>query len=292
MPSAVALVKAEYPFDIALQDRAAQFLKNIEQMLRNKEGADKLVTDFVHSSVLLTQFLAFLKATSISLNSKLSFEDKSTIYNSLVTLVKAEYPFDNALQDRAAQFLKILEPKWGDFEEVDKFVTDLVPSSARSPSGFVNSILTLVSSPHSTVVVAALSLLRNVIALSSQLFLCRLDETNLISNVLATVQPHTLPVAGNETMFNRQVDIISFLANLALPRSLEELGITATVDTLNWPVKLCPGVRRLVKYYYVFTNKINEHIHLYLSNHERIIRRGSIRVAISIKTLLQREFKR
>ncbi|KAK2944213.1 hypothetical protein BLNAU_20882 [Blattamonas nauphoetae] len=165
--------------------------------------------------------------------SELSFEEKSAIYCSLVSLVKEEYPFDKTLQDRAAQFLKILEPKLGEFHFPAKLVTDLVPSSAGSPSGFVESIFILLSSHHSTVVVAALSFLHQTAVESSRHLLCRLVESDLVTNVFTSIQPHTLIIPGNETMFNRQVDIINFLANLALPRSLEELGITATVDTLN-----------------------------------------------------------
>ncbi|KAK2944210.1 hypothetical protein BLNAU_20879 [Blattamonas nauphoetae] len=95
---------------------------------------------------------------SFGLYSRLSFENKSTIYRSLVALVEVEYPFDLELQDRAVQFLKILEP-FCDREYTTKLVTDLVHSSDGSPSGFVGSILTLLSTPHSTMVAAALSFL-------------------------------------------------------------------------------------------------------------------------------------
>ncbi|KAK2959087.1 hypothetical protein BLNAU_5882 [Blattamonas nauphoetae] len=40
---------------------------------------------------------------------ELSFEDESKLYNSLVSLVKAQYPFDDALQDNIVYFLKRLE---------------------------------------------------------------------------------------------------------------------------------------------------------------------------------------
>ncbi|KAK2945916.1 hypothetical protein BLNAU_19132 [Blattamonas nauphoetae] len=73
------------------------------------------------------------------------FKDKSSIYHSLVALVKEKYPFDDALQDKAIQFLKSIEP-----------------SSAVSSSDFVESILTLLSSPHSTLVGAALFCLSSI----------------------------------------------------------------------------------------------------------------------------------
>ncbi|KAK2958399.1 hypothetical protein BLNAU_6669 [Blattamonas nauphoetae] len=93
-------------------------------------------------------------------NSDLSFEDKSAIYRSLVALVKAEHPFDNALQDRAAQFLKNLAPGVFDHDLADILVNNLIPSSDGSPSGYAESIVTLLSSPHSAVVTEVLTFLQ------------------------------------------------------------------------------------------------------------------------------------
>ncbi|KAK2963087.1 hypothetical protein BLNAU_2110 [Blattamonas nauphoetae] len=116
-------------------------------------------------------------------NAQLSFEDMSRIFNSLVVLVKAGYPFDNALEDRAAQFLESLEPEWDEQDLADKLVEELVPSSAGSPSGFVESIATLLSSPHSTVVAAALSFLDKTM---SQLHQLKFDVVSWTSISSAT----------------------------------------------------------------------------------------------------------
>ncbi|KAK2944211.1 hypothetical protein BLNAU_20880 [Blattamonas nauphoetae] len=90
--------------------------------------------------------------------SDLSFEDQSKIYCSLVALVKAKCPLDDALQERAVRFLKSLRPEWGE-DLAAKLITELVPSTAGSPSGFIDSIITLLSSPHSILRAAALSCL-------------------------------------------------------------------------------------------------------------------------------------
>ncbi|KAK2950208.1 hypothetical protein BLNAU_14894 [Blattamonas nauphoetae] len=164
--------------------------------------------------------------------SKLSFKDHSTIYNSLVSLVKGEYHFDKTLQDRAAQFLKILEPQWN-AQLAAKLVTELVPSTDGSAAGFVESIVTLVSSPHSTMVVAALSLLHKTILMSSTEIRHRPVQSDLVSKVFATVQPHTLPISGNDKIFDNLLIIIYRYLNLAVPLSLRELGITAAVDQSN-----------------------------------------------------------
>ncbi|KAK2950210.1 hypothetical protein BLNAU_14896 [Blattamonas nauphoetae] len=160
------------------------------------------------------------------------FEDKSKIYNSLVALVKAGYPFDKPLQAKAAQFLKSLEQRF--YEQLaGKIVTDLVPFSAGSPSGFVESILTLLSSPHSTVVAAAISFLQTTAGCSSSANRCRLGESDLIAKVFAIVQPHTLPIAGNEMIIENLIKIIFVLADIAAPVYFIIFNITSAIDKYN-----------------------------------------------------------
>ncbi|KAK2961677.1 hypothetical protein BLNAU_3475 [Blattamonas nauphoetae] len=164
------------------------------------------------------------------LNTDISFEDQSTIYCSLVALVKAEYPFDDALQDRAVQFLKSIEPRFGDCDYTTKLVTDLVPSSGESHSEFLEGILTLLSSPCSTVVAATLSFLYQITSRSSPAILTNLIKSELFPKVLATVQPHTLPISGDETIIGQLILIIINNITHAHPWSLSNLGITAAVD--------------------------------------------------------------
>ncbi|KAK2942483.1 hypothetical protein BLNAU_22594 [Blattamonas nauphoetae] len=163
-------------------------------------------------------------------NSKLSFEDKSRIYNSLVALVKAEYPFDITLKRKAIRFLKSLEPKWDEQALATKLVTDLVPSSAGSTSGFVTSIVTLLSSPHSTVIKATLSFLNQTTNSMNLEIRCRLVESDVITNILSTVQPHTRQISGNETILNIPITLIDRFVDLTGPWPLRSLGITDAVD--------------------------------------------------------------
>ncbi|KAK2944218.1 hypothetical protein BLNAU_20887 [Blattamonas nauphoetae] len=164
--------------------------------------------------------------------SNLSFKDQSAIYCSLVALVKTNYQFDNALQDRAAQFLKNVNTKW-DQDLASKFVTCLVPSSTGSPSSFVSSILTLLSSSHSTVVTATLSFLRNTFVYSSPQIQDRLVESDLVAKLLTTVQPHTLPIPVNEDIFSELLRHINRFVDHASPFYLNLLGITDTVDVFD-----------------------------------------------------------
>ncbi|KAK2941924.1 hypothetical protein BLNAU_23160 [Blattamonas nauphoetae] len=165
--------------------------------------------------------------------SELSFKDQSKIYCSLIALVKAEHPFDNILQDRAAQFLKSLEPDWNQEIYVDLLVTELVPSSAGSHSGFVDSILTLLSSPHSTVVAAAMSLMMGTTKEASSAIRCCFVESDIVTKVIATLQPHTMPISGNRAIFSMLAQIICHDISLAEPYYLNGLHITAAVDRFN-----------------------------------------------------------
>ncbi|KAK2963625.1 hypothetical protein BLNAU_1190 [Blattamonas nauphoetae] len=164
---------------------------------------------------------------------ELSFDDKSSIYCSLATLVKAEHRSNNALEDRATRFLTSLAPKFGDFSLSAKLVTDLVPSSTGSHSGFVESIVTLLSSPHSTIVEAALLFLNVTTWNLPTRFLSRLAEVDIITNALAAVQPHTLPITGFEETHRYLIRIVDIFVDLASQSNLRDLGITATVDKSN-----------------------------------------------------------
>ncbi|KAK2948014.1 hypothetical protein BLNAU_17050 [Blattamonas nauphoetae] len=182
-------------------------------------------------SIVKSEDESFLRFDS---HSELSFDDQSRIYNSLVALVKAEYPFGKTLQDRAVQFLKSIEPDGREPPgHANQLVTDLVPSSAESPSGLVDSILTLVSSPHSIVAEAALSFLHKTIACSSPTLLTNLTSSDLVSNVLETIQPHPLPISGNEKLLSRLIKIFALCIDLASPWSLINLGITTAFDAFN-----------------------------------------------------------
>ncbi|KAK2963089.1 hypothetical protein BLNAU_2112 [Blattamonas nauphoetae] len=164
--------------------------------------------------------------------SELSFEEKSRIYCSLVSLVKAGYPFDDALQDKAVPFLKCLEPKKNERDLAEKLVTKLVHSSAGWAAGFVASIVTLLSSPHLTVAASAMSFLFAAFWPSSPIQY-QLVKTDLVPNVIAIVQPHTLSISGNEKMLNKLVRIICHCLGHAFPDFLEYIGLADTIDPFN-----------------------------------------------------------
>ncbi|KAK2960140.1 putative Casein kinase I [Blattamonas nauphoetae] len=62
---------------------------------------------------------------------------------------------------------------------------------------------------------------------------CRLMESGLISKVLATVQPQTLPISGNEEIFSNLIWTITEFMNLLSPSNHSKLGITTAADKYN-----------------------------------------------------------
>ncbi|KAK2942179.1 hypothetical protein BLNAU_22906 [Blattamonas nauphoetae] len=131
-------------------------------------------------------------------------EDQPVCLSSSIdaSLVKAKYPFDDALQDRAVQFLDNLEPEYDEEDRGDRLVIDLVPSSDGSPSRFVESILTLHLSPRSTMVAAALSLLKAVLFSSKPPIRLHLVKSGIVTNVLTPVHSHTPTISGKEPIFH------------------------------------------------------------------------------------------
>ncbi|KAK2957794.1 hypothetical protein BLNAU_7228 [Blattamonas nauphoetae] len=80
---------------------------------------------------------------------------------------------------------------------------------------------------------AALSFLNNTVLFSSAEILLLLVDSNLVTKVLATVQPHTLPISGNEVILDNLIGIIRNCVILAYPSHLSVLGITRAVDAFD-----------------------------------------------------------
>ncbi|KAK2957832.1 hypothetical protein BLNAU_7266 [Blattamonas nauphoetae] len=174
-------------------------------------------------TVLPRSFLSF------DPNAQLLFEDKSAVYCSLVALVKAEYPFDDGLQYKAARFLKNLEPGFSDHDYATKLVTDLVPSLTGSPASFIESISILLSSPHLAVVTAVLSFIDKTLK-SSHALRNHLVMSDLVTTILRTVQPHTLQITRDKAILDNLIWTITQCLYLADPFSLSKLDITDAVE--------------------------------------------------------------
>ncbi|KAK2957784.1 hypothetical protein BLNAU_7218 [Blattamonas nauphoetae] len=170
---------------------------------------------FVNS--VFGQSLSRPSLLTMETSKELPFSDASILYSSLVARVDQESRFDEAVQDQAVELLKMLEPKPNERKLADSIIKDLVPSSTGSPSGFVECIVTLLSSPHSAIVTATFSLLHQTIFFSSAGILITLLEADLIPKILASIQPHTLPITGKNTVLHQLNKNFSLSLRLVRP---------------------------------------------------------------------------
>ncbi|KAK2953802.1 hypothetical protein BLNAU_11205 [Blattamonas nauphoetae] len=158
-------------------------------------------------------------------NVELSFEDKSAIYCSLVSLIRGNCELDDALQDKAATFLQSLHQPRLKEPDANRIISELVPSTNRSSSGFICTICILLSSSHPKIVVASLWLLHESLMLSSPDHKIDLVQTDFISQLFTILHPLTLPISGNEIIFNLLNWILISSIRLAESTTVRALGI-------------------------------------------------------------------
>ncbi|KAK2961830.1 hypothetical protein BLNAU_3267 [Blattamonas nauphoetae] len=166
-------------------------------------------------------------------NSELSLEDELSLFDSLVVLVKENSPLHHPLQDNAVQLLESLKSKWDQTDRVANRRTDLISNSTGSPSDFLESIFTLLSSPHLRVVAAALSLLYQITSQTSTEMHLRLVETDFIGNILTHVHQHTQQIAGNDTILCSLLGILEVILFIAQPIVFREIGVITPFDAFN-----------------------------------------------------------
>ncbi|KAK2943464.1 hypothetical protein BLNAU_21647 [Blattamonas nauphoetae] len=162
-----------------------------------------------------------------------AYFSETIIWNVLVELVNTIRPIDKALADRAARLLP--ESDWGfdAFALARNVLTALVPSSIGSPSPFHDSFFTLLASPHPTVVTSTITFLHAIAQFSTTASKRLLVESDMISNVFATIQPHTLSLPERRNIIHGLVRITNYCVYLAFPSSLIDIGLTAAVDEFN-----------------------------------------------------------
>ncbi|KAK2959072.1 hypothetical protein BLNAU_5867 [Blattamonas nauphoetae] len=162
----------------------------------------------------------------------LSFEDESQLFNSLVSLIKAQYPFDDALQDNIVYFLTRLEYHLGGSKSRSHYLTYLVPDGKGTSSGFIDSMITLLSSPHTKIVAAALSYSTHIFYGLSPSIRLRFLNNYSLSSFITLIHPHSLPIAAHSALHNDAVHFIEVCLALANPGSYSS-SFTSVVEQHN-----------------------------------------------------------
>ncbi|KAK2959581.1 hypothetical protein BLNAU_5359 [Blattamonas nauphoetae] len=169
--------------------------------------------------------MEFFGFESLFPKSKKPFEEKAALFGSIVSRVRDNSDVDDAIQDEAVALLDDLKPYPFDSAAADRIVTELVPSTDGTLSGFVDSACILVSSPHSKIVNAALSFLERSFWTSSPHNRVRLIQKDFFSRILAIIQPQHLPLSENEDVFHSLNRILSSSIDLARPSTLKALKL-------------------------------------------------------------------
>ncbi|KAK2953284.1 hypothetical protein BLNAU_11747 [Blattamonas nauphoetae] len=156
-----------------------------------------------------------------------------------VALVTEEYQFNDALKFKAQSFLSHLGPRWNDDKAADKIVAELVSTSPGSSAAFFDSVLVLLSSPHSMVAESAFTFLNSVLLSCSSAIRLLFVEVDFITNMFAIIQPHTLPIARNVGRIHSLIGLIKNSIKIASPLHLEKLGVTDEVNTFNHREIIC-----------------------------------------------------
>ncbi|KAK2954021.1 hypothetical protein BLNAU_10984 [Blattamonas nauphoetae] len=154
-------------------------------------------------------------------------------------LVSAALEFFHRFVSGASDAVRMDLVKQGLLDSIRRFsgwnrrraiVADVVVDVDGSPDGFVESILTLLSSPHLSVVAPALSLLRILLSESPRVNLFYLLSSGLINKSFIIVRPHTLPISGNETIINDFIILLINTTHYASPYSIHSLDFAAEAN--------------------------------------------------------------
>ncbi|KAK2958837.1 hypothetical protein BLNAU_6086 [Blattamonas nauphoetae] len=166
-------------------------------------------------------------------NSDLTIEHKSALYRDLVSLIRDNFDFDDALQNKTVSFLKALEPQPFQRSIADRLITQLVPTSDGSPAAFIDSFCVLLSSLHSTIVAATLSFLQATFSFSTEAHRVLLLQTDFVAKLIAKLQPQSLPLSGNEASFTVLNTILLVSMRLMNSSTLRILGNAGPSDLHN-----------------------------------------------------------
>ncbi|KAK2950819.1 hypothetical protein BLNAU_14237 [Blattamonas nauphoetae] len=153
--------------------------------------------------------------------------ERTTLYLSLVQMVKSVQAFGRSLEDKSVSFLEQI--KLESETDVDSFLFDLVPSSLPESSRvFVESVSVLISVPHQHIALAALELVQHIFDHSSWSTLLILVQNGLITKVITSLNIFSLSFTEAEMIHTSL--LIVFL----------DTFFHLTSETLNVYGTICP----------------------------------------------------
>ncbi|KAK2943858.1 hypothetical protein BLNAU_21205 [Blattamonas nauphoetae] len=134
----------------------------------------------------------------------------STIFLSLLELVKEDHPFDDDQEEMAENLLSVLSPS-SRFFSTDDLLYDLVPNHEDPNLGLVESIQTLLSARSRRIVEATLSFLLATIDNSGSGQKLRLISHNIVTRLFAALQPRLEALPKDLKLEDRIIAVLSSL---------------------------------------------------------------------------------
>ncbi|KAK2953039.1 hypothetical protein BLNAU_12028 [Blattamonas nauphoetae] len=152
-----------------------------------------------------------------------SEEEMAVVIRSLVATVKLQPALDDSLEDKAMKCLKSIHLK--NRASAEAFLISLGKSAENSSSGFVQSIVVLVSSTSRVITTAAMKILDYLIWSCSTKIGLALVQAGLIPQLVNTLNPQYLSFVDAILIHINLSIIIHKSLWLTTPYGLEDLGI-------------------------------------------------------------------
>ncbi|KAK2952720.1 hypothetical protein BLNAU_12369 [Blattamonas nauphoetae] len=149
---------------------------------------------------------------------------KIVVFQSLVATVKSQPALNISLEAKAVHFIRSVDPQSIFF--ADALFRSLASFSDYSLTEFIVSVVDLLSSPSQGIIQAAKTMLAHLIFFCSEKVHLSLVKTDLIHQLINTLNPLSLSCAGAEDIHTGLISTIHSSLRLTTPSYLEKLENT------------------------------------------------------------------
>ncbi|KAK2949253.1 hypothetical protein BLNAU_15856 [Blattamonas nauphoetae] len=155
---------------------------------------------------------------------EISLDSFAHAFNSLVSMIRDGYPFDEVLVSQASQFVSSLSRDLRDTLDLDDLMTVIGQGSSDPAAVFVDSMTVLLSSPYSSVFMNSLSLIRMILNWCSLSTNLALVSSSLFSRILPTPHLRDLSVIVDKGILKDVVRILRDGIELTSTDGIEALS--------------------------------------------------------------------
>ncbi|KAK2960282.1 hypothetical protein BLNAU_4835 [Blattamonas nauphoetae] len=157
-----------------------------------------------------------------------SGQQTAGIVQSLVATVKLQPALDSSLEAKAVKFLESVNLKTK--ESAAAFLYRFASNSDNFSPNFIHHVVVLLSTPNQTLIIATMKMLGNLIRNCSAKVRFALVKTDLISQIIVTLNQVSLSFTEAVDIHINLTKIIENSLWLATPNGLTELGIKDGIE--------------------------------------------------------------